>query len=182
MPCGLFKKYPRLPNAISAYWSIGSMIVWTWSLKETAPARWERQSRQPLGRFSSSKGPWGYSPDLNRFHSRQFVPLFPFWNLSDYMALGRDHASRFGHGTAFSIPIPKAGPCCNGLGRMFWRAIFGPPLRGADRVTGMLARPAPSKWLPLGQVDRDGTGDGRSAIWQLCKLESVSRRTHLRGH
>jgi hypothetical protein len=28
--CGLFRKYCRLPNAVSAYWSIASMIVWTW--------------------------------------------------------------------------------------------------------------------------------------------------------
>ena len=27
---GLFRKYSRLPNAVSAYWSIATMIAWTW--------------------------------------------------------------------------------------------------------------------------------------------------------
>ena len=93
-----------------------------------------------MGRFSFSKGALGVlagSPESISL-ARDLFPCFLFWNLSDFMALGRDHASRSGQGNAFSIPIPEAGPCCNGLARMFWRAI-GPLLRGADRVIGLPA-------------------------------------------
>ncbi len=30
IPWGLFKKNSRLPRALSAYWSIDTMIAWTW--------------------------------------------------------------------------------------------------------------------------------------------------------
>lgn len=34
----LFRKYPRLPNALSACWSIETMIAWTWRIRSRSAA------------------------------------------------------------------------------------------------------------------------------------------------
>jgi hypothetical protein len=45
------------------------------------------------------------------FHAA-LASSFLFWNLSDFMASGRGHASRSGHGTALAAPkVSKGGPC-----------------------------------------------------------------------